>query len=591
VALLAPAAAAALGWARAGDGDASSIARGVLGLARWLDGLSPAAKAVALGLATFASEDLTTIFAGLLVARDELSFVTALIGCTLGIWVGDGLLWVLGRTLGRSALRLPVLRSLVKPWQLARAERWFERQGLRVVIVSRFLPGSRLPAFFAAGLLGAKAKWFLGWALLAALLWTPLLILVSVEAQPRIEALVERLGALEGAWSLLPPLVSLVVLVAVLRSLELLTNWRARALFRARWTRRLHWEFWSPWVFYGPTLLWYLLLALRHRSLTLPTVANPGMDAGGFIGESKSAILDDMLAGREEAQAFVVRTLALPPLSEADPAARAALLDAWMAEHGLHYPIVLKPDVGQRGSGVRMARTATEARAYLASVPVALVAQRYAPGPHELGVFWVRPPGAARGSIFSVTEKFFPEVVGDGEHTLEDLILLHPRAVLMAHTFFRRHGDVLGWVPGPGARFSLVTSGNHCQGALFKDGRRLATDALCARLDMLADGNPGLHIGRFDLRATDLDAVMRGEDFLVVELNGATSEATHIYDPAFGPWKGPLVAYSTLFRQWAMIFDVAAKNRAAGHRPLGTSELVRRLLAFRREARAHPPAS
>ena len=35
----------------------------------------------------------------------------------------------------------------------------------------------------------------------------------------------------------------------------------------------------------------------------------------------------------------------------------------------------------------------------------------------------------ARGRIFSVTEKFFTEVVGDGQHTLEELILLHPRAV------------------------------------------------------------------------------------------------------------------------------------------------------------------
>jgi hypothetical protein len=315
------------------------------------------------------------------------------------------------------------------------------------------------------------------------------------------------------------------------------------------------------------------------------------MDAGGFIGDRKSEILADLLAGRPAAQAYVVRTLALAPLPDADADARAAALAAWMAGHGLHYPIVLKPDAGQRGSGVRLVADEPAARAYLAEVPVALVAQQYAPGPHELGVFWVRPPGAERGEIFSVTEKFFPEVVGDGERTLEDLILRHPRAVLMANTYFRRHGERLGWVLARGERFTLVTSGNHCQGALFKDGRRLATDALRARLDMLADGNPGLHIGRFDLRATDLDAVTRGEDFLVVELNGATSEATHIYDPDHGAWKGPFVAYATLFRQWTLIFDIAAANRAAGHRPLGTRELVRRLLAFRREAQAHPPAS
>ena len=568
-------------------------------LARWLAGLPVVIKAAALGLATFASEDLTTIFAGLLVAKGELSFWTALAGCTLGIWVGDGLLWLLGRTLGRPALRLPILRRLIQPWQLLRAERWFARRGLRVVVISRFLPGSRLPAFFAAGLLGARADWFLGWALLAALAWTPLLIGATILCAPRIEALVGQLVALRGGWALLPPLVSLALLVVVLRSLELLSDWRARRLWTARWIRRLRWEFWSPWVFYVPAACWYLLLALRHRSLTLPTVANPGMDGGGFIGESKAAILRDLVAGRSAAQRFVVRTLLLPAVekdgaaeSAADPSAdRWAALAAWMAAEQLHFPIVLKPDVGQRGSGVRKVDSEAQARAYLEALPLAIAAQEYAPGPHELGVFWVRPPGSPRGAIFSTTEKLFPEVVGDGVHDLEDLILLHPRAVLMSGTFFRRHQELLDWVPGAGARFPLVTSGNHCQGTLFKDGRRLATEALRARLDALADGYPGLHVGRFDLRAPDLQALQRGEGFLIVELNGATAEATHIYDPDFGPVRGPLVAYRTLFAQWSLVFRVAAANRAAGARPLGTRELARRVLAFRRAARLHPPAS
>ena len=581
----------------AGASGGGEVGHRVAELAQWLAGLPAVAKAAALGVATFASEDLTTIFAGLLVAKGELGFWTALAGCTLGIWIGDGLLWLLGRTVGRPALRLPILRRLIQPWQLARAERWFARRGLRVVVISRFLPGSRLPAFFAAGLLGARASWFLGWALLAALAWTPLLIGASIVAAPRIEALVGQLVALRGAWALLPPLISLAVLVLVLRSLELLSDWRARRLWSARWTRRLHWEFWSPWVFYVPAACWYLLLAARHRSLTLPTVANPGMDGGGFIGESKAAILRDLVAGRDEAQRFVVRTLLLPAVEtsgaagSAAPADRWAALAEWMAAEDLRFPLVLKPDVGQRGSGVRKVSSEAEARAYLVAMPLAIAAQEYAPGPHELGVFWVRPPGSSRGTIFSTTEKFFPEVVGDGEHDLEDLILLHPRAVLMSGTFFRRHQELLDWVPGVGARFPLVTSGNHCQGTLFKDGRRLATEALRSRLDALADGYPGLYIGRFDLRAPDLEALQRGEGFQIVELNGATAEATHIYDPDFGPVRGPLVAYRTLFAQWSLVFRVAAANRAAGARPLGTRELVRRVLAFRRAARVHPLAS
>ncbi len=566
-------------------------------LAAWLATLPDGLRGVALAVATFVSEDLTTIFAGMLVARDELSFGTALLACTLGIWVGDGGIWALGRYVGRPALRLPVLRHWIHKDDIARAERWFGRRGLRVVLVSRFLPGSRVAAFFTAGLLGARARWFLGWALLAALVWTPLHLLAAIAAAPQLERWTASVLELHGIWKLLPPVVSLLVLFLVLRTLEVLTDWRARRLYRARWVRRLHWEFWPPWVFYGPCALWYLLLALRHRSLTLPTVANPGMEAGGFIGESKGEILERLVAGRAEARRFVVRTLRLPAAlagGAPDPAAAEARwpgVSAWMAREGLDFPIVLKPDVGQRGSGVRLVRTEAEARDWLRAMPLAAVAQEYAPGPHELGVFWTRAPGESRGRILSVTEKFFPEVVGDGEHDLHDLILLHPRALLQSRIFFRRHADVLDWVPGPGARFPLVTSGNHCQGTLFKDGARLGSEALRARLDALADGHPGLHAGRFDLRAPDLDALQRGEGFRIVELNGATAEATHIYDPDLGPWKGPFVAWRTLFAQWALMFRLGAANRAAGHRPIGVRAVLSRWFEYRRVQKWHPQAS
>jgi len=576
---------------------AGGLAQRATELAAWLGSLPVALRGAALAVATFISEDLTTIFAGVLVSRDEMSFTSALIACTAGIWIGDGGLWALGRYLGRPALRMPGIRRMVNAEAVTRAERWFAKRGLRVVITSRFIPGSRVAAFFTAGLLGARASWFLGWALLAAAVWTPLLLGAAILAAPQLERWTSAALALEGGWKLVPPLVSIVVLVAVLRTLELASDWRARRLFRARWTRRLHWEFWPPWFFYGPCALWYGVLAIRHRSLTLPTVANPGMDGGGFIGEGKGEILEKLVAGREQAQRFVVRTLRLPAALESgkpDPAAAEARwldVSSWLAREGLDFPIVLKPDVGQRGSGVRLVRTETEARDYLRAMPLAAVAQQYAPGPHELGVFWTRAPGEAHGRILSVTEKFFTAVTGDGEHDLHDLILLHPRAVLQHRIFFKRHADVLDWIPGNGAHFPLVTSGNHCQGTMFKDGARLGSEALRVRLDALADGCPGLHAGRFDLRAPDLAALQRGEGFLIVELNGATAEATHIYDPALGPWRGPVVAYRSLFAQWSLMFRLGATNRAAGHRPIGVRAVWARWREYRRTQKWHPAAS
>src|SRR5262249_28764742 len=64
-------------------------------------------------------------------------------------------------------------------------------------------------------------------------------------------------------------------------------------------------------------------------------------------------------------------------------------------------------------------------------------------------------------------------------------------------------------------------------------------------------------------------ALQRGE-FQILELNGVTAEATHIYDPAVSL----LEAYRVLFQQWRIAFDIGARNRDAGHQPRRLRDLV-----------------
>jgi hypothetical protein len=70
----------------------------------------------------------------------------------------------------------------------------------------------------------------------------------------------------------------------------------------------------------------------------------------------------------------------------------------------------------------------------------------------------------------------------------------------------------------------------------------------------------------------------------VIELNGVTSEATHIYDPGIGL----LEAWRTLFDQWRILFEIGAANRAAGHRPSRLGELISALRDHRRATATHP---
>lgn len=66
-------------------------------------------------------------------------------------------------------------------------------------------------------------------------------------------------------------------------------------------------------------------------------------------------------------------------------------------------------------------------------------------------------------------------------------------------------------------------------------------------------------MGRYDVRYASEHGLRMGQDFKIVELNGASAEP-NVYDP-----KNSLRnAYSTLFRHWEVIFAIADENRRRG---------------------------
>jgi hypothetical protein len=286
------------------------------------------------------------------------------------------------------------------------------------------------------------------------------------------------------------------------------------------------------------------------------------MADGGVVGESKFDILSQL------PEEWTIPTDVLEPGSVD---ARAAGLLGILSRRGWSFPLVLKPDVGQRGSGVRLARTDADAREYLAQLTDRVVVQPYHRGPYEAGIFYYRLPGDARGRVLAITDKHFPFVIGDGRSTLEELVWAHPRCRMQAKTFLARLGERRTVVPSDGERVVLAVAGNHAQGTQFKDGHHLITPALEARVDGIARHYDGFFIGRFDVRYADRAAFMAGHDLAIVELNGATAECTNIYDPEHSL----LAAYRALFRQWRLVFEIGAANRRDGRPASSTVRLLR----------------
>ena len=335
-------------------------------------------------------------------------------------------------------------------------------------------------------------------------------------------------------------------------------------------------EFWPMWAFYPPVMLYAGWLMLRHRGVLLPTVANPSFPGGGFFGESKAQILALAVQQMPDWVAPFVK-LSRPAQPGAINAETDAAL-ATLAAAGLALPVVAKPDLGCRGAGVKLVRSRDDLSAYLAAFPAdaSLLLQRLVPFEGEAGIFYCRRPGQAQGRIVSITLKYFPHVIGDGQRTLRELIGAEPRAGKLSHLYLRRHTARLDTVPAPGEAIRLAFAGSHSRGAIFRNGSHLVTPEMEARFEALARALPEFHFGRFDVRFERFTDVQQGQGFTIVEINGAGAESTHIWDRR----TTLLQAWRDLMRQYRWLFEIGAANRARGFKGLSWADFKR---DYRRE--------
>jgi membrane protein DedA with SNARE-associated domain len=538
-------------------------------VAEWL----PLWKAAGFFLATFVLEDVAAVGAGLLLAAGEISWPAAFTACFLGIWLGDVGLYALARFAGREWFERSSFRK--HSAKVIRSEQWFAQRGTAILIFSRLVPGTRLPTYLAAGFLRVPLPRFLLITGAAAFVWTFAILYL---AQLFGNQVTHWLGHYKSAGLiLLGGGIILLVALQLLRKATLDLNPRKLSTAIARWTR---WEFWPMWLFYPPVALYYLWLTLKYRGTMLPTVSNPGIFSGGIVGESKMETLRDLMSTSPEFTAEA-------ELIAGDSAkARLVSLLEICARRNIFYPFILKPDLGQRGAGIKLVRSESQAEAYLNETNAQLMVQRFAEGPHEAGVFYYRFPHESSGHIFAITEKIFPVITGDGKSTIAELIWRDERARFMAGKYLQRLGARQNEVLAEGETQPLVQAGNHAQGCIFRDGMCLNSPALEARIDEISCQVSGFFIGRYDIRFACEEDLRAGKNFQIIELNGAAAEATSIYDARNTLWS----AYRTLFQQWDLVFAIGAENRRRGYAPMTISKCLRAWRNYAALAATYPAA-
>lgn len=503
--------------------------------------MSPWLKIGVIITATLILEDPASIAVGLFIKAGQLDLFLGVFAVLVGIFVGDLLLYLIGYVVGRRALRWKPIARWVPTRQVDALGAWFDQKGWKAVLASRFIPGTRLPLYVAAGVTGNKPGRFMLWTFLAVCIWVPvilgLVLLLGEAARSPFQVLLDA-----GGWLGFAAMV--VGLMFLLHTGMMLMTREGRRRLRVKAIRQVRYEYWPGWKFYMPLLPYLLWLCAKHRSLTVWTLADPCMPDGGVVGESKSDILSKV------DDPAVLQHALIP--DDGEPTDRVAVVKDIMSQHEWSFPLILKPDAAQRGAGVKLIECDDDLAEWFSECQGPAQFQQYHPGPCECGIFYTRMPGDERGSIFSITDKVFPILVGDGKSTLEELIWNHPRFRLQHDVFHLRWADELGRVLDRGEELRLAEAGNHCQGTLFQDGGHLITPQLEERIDALAKRLDGFYFGRIDVRYTDEDALKHGEGLAIIEINGVTSESTNLYDPAWSLWK----AHAVLRQQWAICFAI-----------------------------------
>lgn len=523
---------------------------------------SPAVIFAVLFFFTFASEDLACVTAGALVSQNKISLLLAISACFAGIFVGDILLYWTGRIFGRPIIKSKVFAKLVSEQSLAKASDWLENRGLGAIFLSRFITGLRLPTYLAAGILRANFAKFTLYFLIAAAVWTPLLVGFSAYSLTAFSSNI---------------LLGVIFLFVIIRLGLHFASWKNRRLFIGKFKRLANWEFWSLKVFYFPVVVYVLLLAIKYRSLTVFTSANPGILASGFVGESKNEIYKGLLESTVARPFLLPHTLLSAKIANSE---RLQIAERFIVENNLHFPIILKPDSGERGKDVAILEDFGELETKLKELEDDFILQEFFDGV-EVGIFYYRFPHREKGEIFSITEKRFPRLSGDGESTLETLILQDSRAVALANKYFEQNAERLDFVPGLGEEVQIINIGTHSRGAIFADGEHLITARLTDAIDNISRSFTGFYFGRFDIRAKSFDDLKCGENFKIIELNGVTSESTNIYDKKFSLFD----AYRILFRQWKIAFRIGAENQRIGFKPTKISDLIKLILGRKLEVK------
>jgi hypothetical protein len=308
------------------------------------------------------------------------------------------------------------------------------------------------------------------------------------------------------------------------------------------------WEYWPFQIVYIPIYFLWAFYALKTKTLFFFNACNPTIKNGGFMAESKKEIYDLI------PQKYYPKTELITENNDYEK------VDLAFQKSSIQFPFIAKPDIGLRGSAVKKIHNLEALEVYNSKANFDYLIQDLIPYANEVGVFYVRFPNENKGKITGIVAKEYVIIEGDGSATMEQLIRANPRYELQIENIKKDFGTRFNEVLEKGKKLNLVPYGNHARGAKFIDSSHLITDRLNETIDTMCQEIPEFYFGRIDIMYDSWTDLEQGKNFAVVEINGAGSEPTHIYDPKHSLF----FAWKELARHITYMYKISVQNHKRG---------------------------
>lgn len=312
-----------------------------------------------------------------------------------------------------------------------------------------------------------------------------------------------------------------------------------------------NWEAWPFQMIYAPLVPVWLSYILRSGSVWFFTPSNPKLTFGGMEGEPKREMYD------------LLPDHLYPATFNILPSEKIEAVLSKLSSSAITYPIIVKPEIGGQGILFRKLDNEAGLKHYHSLVPTEYIIQEMVNFPIEVSVFHIRHPKEQKGIITGFLHKIPLQVLGDGMHTLSQLVMLNDKAVKRYNDLRSRHADTWENIIPKGQKYILSYAANHNRGARFIDLKDEIDDDLIAVFDKLSLRINDFYYGRYDIMCNSIAELKQGKNYSILEYNGCGAEPNHFYDTGYSLGG----AYREILKHWKLLYAISRYNTAQGVKP------------------------